>query len=100
MTLRIDRRYRGVGRIARASGTENVATHRRVLSMLDGLFNIGRLDLLKDMLNGTRSFLEVLYLYERGQLHKLPTAETSANLSDALWSFTARASPGRRTNRT
>lgn len=86
-SLRIDRRYQGVGRIARASGTENVATHRRILSMLDGLYNIGRLDLLKDMQVGTRTFLEVLYFYERGQLQKLPTAESSGNLSDALWAF-------------
>ena len=99
-SLRIDRRYRGVGRIARASGTENVATHRRILSMLDGLFNIGRLDLLKDMMTGARTFLEVLYLYERGQLHKLPTADTSANLSDALWSFhrTSESGPSHKSN--
>ena len=86
-TLRIDRRYRGVGRIARSSGTDHPATHRRVLGMLEGLHSIGRLDLMADIRDGVRSGLEVLYFYERQQLDRLPTKETAGDLATALWNF-------------
>ena len=63
---------RGVGRIARSVGTDSPATHRRILGMFDGLHAIGRLDLLKDILDGDQTPLVVLHFYERGQRDRLP----------------------------
>lgn len=83
----IDRKFTGVGRIARASGTDNAATFKRINAMLTGLSTIGRLDVLAGIRDGVWTALEVLYLYERGQLDKLPKQDTAAGLLDAFTAF-------------
>lgn len=84
---RIDRVIAGVGRIALSSGTDHTGTFRRINAMITGLAKIGRLDVLKGIKDGVYTPLVVLYHYERGQLDKLPTAETSAGLLAALRHF-------------
>lgn len=84
---RIDRIFAGVGRVAIASGTDHVPTFRRINAMLTGLFKIGRLDVLAMIRDGVHAPLVVLHFYERGQLDKLPTAETAAGLSVSFRTF-------------
>lgn len=84
---RIDRIFAGVGRIAIASGTDHVPTFRRINAMLTGLFKIGRLDVLAMIRDGDHAPLVVLHFYERGQLDKLPTAETAAGLAASFRAF-------------
>lgn len=86
-SYRIDRTFAGVGRIALSSGTDHPATFRRLNAMLTGLAKVGRIDVLAGIRDGTYAPLVVLHYYERGQLDKLPTAETSAGLLPALRHF-------------
>lgn len=84
---RIDRVFAGVGRIALSSGTDHAPTFRRINAMLTGLYKIGKLDVLAGIRDGAWAPLVVLHLYERGQLEKLPTPETSAGLAAAFRAF-------------
>jgi integrase len=84
---RIDRIFAGVGRVAISSGTDHAPTFRRINAMLTGLYKIGRLDVLKGIRDGAWTPLVVLNFYERGQLDRLPTAETAASLATAFRTF-------------
>ena len=75
-TLMIDRRYRGVGRIHRASGTKVVAVKKKIERMMAALHGDGRLDILRGLRDGKLAFLQVLDAYQRKALHQLPTGET------------------------
>lgn len=86
-SLRLDREFMGVGRIARSSGTDHLATFKRINAMLTGLYAIGRIDVLAGIRDGDHAPLVVLHLYERGQIDKLPNAATAAGLVPALLEF-------------
>lgn len=86
-SYRIDRTFIGVGRIAIASGTDHAGTFGRINAMLTGLSKVGRLDILIGIRDGVYAPLVVLHYYERGQLDKLPSAESSAALLPALRHF-------------
>jgi integrase len=86
-SYRIDKIFAGVGRIAISSGTDHRPTFARIIAMLTGLSKIGRLDVLAGIRDGAHAPLVVLHLYERGQLDKLPSAETAAGLVPALKKF-------------
>lgn len=75
-TLMIDRRYRGVGRIKRASGTKVPAVKRKIERMLKTLHEDGRLDILRHIRDGQLSFLEVLDAFQRRRLDQLPVGDT------------------------
>lgn len=79
-TLVIDRRFRGVGRIKRASGTKVPAMKRRLERMLESLYSEGRLDLLRLIRDGNLTLLEVHDAYQRKALAQLPTGQTVAPL--------------------
>jgi hypothetical protein len=64
--------------------------------MLYALFQLGDLDTLRAIKDGTFKPLVVLHAYERGQLAKL-TPEGSARLVDALWKFHETHEAGRPT---
>lgn len=89
-SYRIDRVFKGVGRIAIASGTSHAGTFGRISAMLTGLHKTGRLDLLAAIRDLVHAPLVVLNYYERGQLEKLPSAATAAPLIAALWAFQER----------
>jgi len=78
----IDRVVPGVGRIKRASGTTDRATYKRLVSMVDTLKAKGRLDLLEGMRDGLVTPLQLWGAFRRGDLDRLPSAETVA----PLWS--------------
>jgi integrase len=83
---RIDLTFTGVGRVAVYSGTSHARTFARIKAMLYALYQLGDLDTLRAIKDGTFKPLVVLHAYERGQLAKL-TRQGSASLVDALWKF-------------
>lgn len=84
MTVYLDRRFRGVGRIKRAAGTDHKPTIRRLNEMLTGLFDRGRLDVLRSIQKGEYTPLQVWAFYSLGELHKLPTAATMGELEASM----------------
>jgi integrase len=90
-TLIIDRRYHGVGRIKRASGTNEAKVFRKILDMLDEIAGAGRTDVLRDIRDGILHPLEVWNAYRQHGVHRLPTAERLRPLQSAVeeWLKTA-----------
>lgn len=80
-TLRIDRHFAGVGRIARATGVTTVAQRDRINRMLDVLFQDGRLDILRALRDGALEFLQVYDAYRRRALHELPVGDAAKPLA-------------------
>src|SRR5690242_6717395 len=87
VTLTIDRRIRGVGRVKLASGTNHAPTFRRLNEMLDGLVSRGRLDIVKAIKVHQLTPLQVYAAYRVNELDRLPTAEMLVPLQDALNAF-------------
>lgn len=83
-TLVIDRRFRGVGRIKKATGTKIPAVKKKLEKMLDTLYAEGRLELMRLIRDGTLSLLEVHDAYQRKALEQLPTGLTIAPLVAAM----------------
>jgi len=83
-SLILDRRFRQVGRIKRASGTNHKPTFRRINEMLTGLFERGRLDLLRSVQDGTLTPMQVYDAYRLNELHRLPTAAMMAPLKETM----------------
>jgi integrase len=92
-TLMIDRRYRGVGRIKRASGTKIPAVKKKIERMLEVLHGQGRLDILRALRDVRIDFLEVLDAYQRNALDTLPVGAALAPLAKAFedWMNSLRA---------
>lgn len=80
MTVYLDRRFRGVGRIKRSAGTDHKPTIRLLDQMLTGLHERGRLDILKAIQKGEITPLQVWAYYRVNELEKLPTAQTMGQL--------------------
>jgi len=83
-TLRIDRQF-PIGRIQRMSGTAHEPTFCAINSMLDVLWETGRVDILERIqlplgVPGRLHPLEVYSLYRRQELHKLPAPPTAEEL--------------------
>ena len=87
MTLTIDRRIRGVGRIKLASGTNHAPTFRRLNEMLDGLVSRGRLDIVKAIKAHQLTPLQVYAAYRVNELDTLPTPDMLVPLANALEKF-------------
>lgn len=86
----IEKSYRGMKKpIRRASGTDNRKTFRLILAMLDNLYQLGRLDLLERIRQGTLKPLELYAKYRLGAFDRLPTADGIRNLREAAKDFVA-----------
>jgi hypothetical protein len=83
-TLVIDRSFRGVGRIKKASGTLNPKVRDKINAMLSALYEDGRLDILRAIRDGHLTMLEVRHAYQRKQLDALPTAQTVRPLAASM----------------
>lgn len=83
-TLGIDRTFRGVGRIKKATGTSNKAVQRKMSKMLTALHDDGRLDILRAIRDGDVSMLEVYDAYQRKTLAALPVGGTARSLVEAF----------------
>jgi integrase len=84
MTVYLDRRFRSVGRIKKSAGTDHKPTVRRLNEMLDGLFQRGRLDILRSIQKGEYTPLQVWEFYRLNELEKLPTAATMSPLEASM----------------
>jgi len=84
LTLIIDRTFRGVGRIKKATGTTNPVVRRKMSRMLTELYETGRLDLLRDIRDNRRTLLEVLDAHQRKALDAMATGATAETLADAM----------------
>jgi hypothetical protein len=85
-SLTIDRRFTGVGRIVRATGSQDPLVRRRMNAMLDELASPAhpRLDLLRAIKSGALSLLVVYDAYRRHALESLATPETMHRAVAAL----------------
>jgi integrase len=83
-TLIIDRSFKGVGRIKRATGSMRADVRKKQSKMLTALYEDGRLDLLRAIRDGELTLPEVHYAYQRKELDKLPTADTVKPLAVAM----------------
>ena len=80
----IDRRYKGIGRIRRASGTSNLKTYNQILSMLTEFYQTGRHKILEEIKDGVISPLQAFAHWREGRLEHLPTSETLLTLKDTF----------------
>lgn len=92
-TLPIDRRFRGVGRIHRASGTTDNRVRSKIERMLQALHEDGRLDILRAIRDGNVSFLQVLDCYRRRALAELPVGDTMPLVSVAMTAWIKDVTP-------
>ena len=81
-TYRIDRRFRGVERIAIASGTHNKMRFTAYNVMLTELYEDGRLDLLRGIRDRRITLQQV---YEARRTGQLPYLTSELVLLDNLW---------------
>jgi integrase len=97
----IDRQFRGVGRIKRATGSTDPEMFALLDAMLVTLHKSGRVDILQAVKSGALTILEVWSRYRLGELDRLPTVETMKPLKAALeeWLETADASDWHRKSR-
>jgi hypothetical protein len=83
-TLILDRQFRGVGRLKRASGTVDPKMFGLLDNMLTTLYKAGRIDLLQGIATGILTPLEVWARFRLGELDRLPTVETMKPLMESL----------------
>jgi hypothetical protein len=83
-SLIIDRVFKGVGRIKRASGTTNPAVRRKLDAMLTRLADDGNVELLRAIRDGKLSLLEVYDAFRRRALEQLPTGGTARPLAASM----------------
>ncbi len=83
-SLIIDREFKGVGRIKKATGTMRPDVRKRQSRMLTVLYEDGRLDILRAIRDGDLTLAEVHAAYQRKELDKLPTADTVKPLAVAM----------------
>lgn len=89
-TKELDRRFRKVGRIKRAWGTDHKPTIRAMEQMMDGLFARGRLDILTAIQKKEYTPLQVYDAYRTNELERLPTASTLAPLKESMEKWISR----------
>lgn len=84
VSLRIDRTFKGVGRVAVFTGTTITAVRNRMSRMLTALHEEGRLDILRSIRDGEVTILEVYSAYQRKALHELAIGNTAKNLATSM----------------
>jgi integrase len=84
ITLIIDRTFRGVGRVKKATGTTNPKVVRKLSEMLTELHEDGRLDILRAIRDGKLTLMEVYDAKRRRKLDELVTDATARPLSEAM----------------
>jgi integrase len=94
-TFVLDRQFRGVGRIKRATGTDDPKLFTLLDSMLTTLYKAGRVDILQGIHAGVLTPLEVWARFRLGELDRLPTVETMKPLKKTLEAWVEHADAGR-----
>lgn len=75
-TFVIDRRFKGIGRIRRASGTTSKETLQQIVSMLKEFYETGKHAVLREIQRGTVTPIEVFGYWREGKLDHIPSAAT------------------------
>lgn len=83
-SFRLDRRFRSIGRINRASGTTERKTFEAIDSMLGVLYQQGHWDVLKQIKTGHVLPLQALSLWRQGQIYRITNAATLRKLSPEI----------------
>jgi integrase len=86
-TLIIDRSFRGVGRVKKATGTTDPRVRRKMNRMLDDLADQGRLDLLRALRDGELTLMELHDAYQRRALDALPLGPIARPLPKTMQSW-------------
>jgi integrase len=81
-SLPIDLQFRGVGRLHLRSGTTKRQTRDAMKQMLRTLYQVGRLDVLRDLKAHHVSVMQVYEQYRQGKLNELPTGDLMRPLDD------------------
>lgn len=98
-TYVLDRQFRGVGRVRRASGTTNRRQYDALNAMLSELYQRGRLDVLSSIADGRLSPMEVWALRQMHGLEGIPKPEAAVGLEKMeRWAETFRCSDKHREN--
>jgi len=83
-TIRLDRMFKGIGRVARATGTNDKATAKAIDVMLTTLYQTARWDIVREIKDGIVTPLEVYSYYIKGELDNLPSTLTLQSISPAF----------------
>lgn len=78
----LDWRCRELGRVRRATGVHNAAMVRKLRTMMDNLYETGRIDVLRNIKNGVVTPLEVYEHWRTQTLRKVPSVATLKPISD------------------
>jgi hypothetical protein len=87
--MRIDRRFRDVGRINLASGTTDPKQRTRYERMLSDLYDQGRLDILRAIKARQVTFASTYDAYKRQALHELPVGDAMPLVADSMKAWIA-----------
>jgi integrase len=90
----LDRQFKGVGRIKRASGTDDPRMFKLLDGMVGTLYKAGRVDILQAVQRGKLTLLEVWSRYRLGELDRLPTVETMRPLKAEMEAWVENADTG------
>jgi hypothetical protein len=90
----LDRQFRGVGRIKRATGTDSKELFKLLDGMVGTLYKAGRVDVLQAIQRGKLTLLEVWSRYRLGELDRLPTVETMRPLKAEMEAWVENADTG------
>ena len=99
-TYLLDRVFPGVGRIRRASGTDNTRMLDSLNQMLSTLFSLGRLDLLAALRDGDLHPMQVWARFRKGDMARLPDAQEVVPVLDRAleWAKSYPKSPKHKAN--
>lgn len=93
-TYVLDRTIKGVGRIKRASGTNDPELAKLMDAMLKTLRKAGRLDVLRAIRDGVNTPLEVWNKFRASDIDSLPSPEGMQALEDAMTAWAKKAEAG------
>lgn len=89
-SLRVDRIYPGVGRIARSSGTMDPKRRREIVSALDSIALQGRQDLLRAVRDGALTIPDLHEAYTSGGLDGMTASGRPAEMRPACFVYVVR----------
>ena len=89
-TYLLDRRFPGIGRIRRATGTKNKVTFKAIDGMLSALWVNGRTDILGQIRDGVLHPMIVYGQYRQTGIHALPTAQDMTPILDKAFAWLER----------
>lgn len=86
-TLRIDRNFKGIGRLQKSTGVVDKQTYELISNMLTELYRTGRHSIIREIIDGSVSLGEVFGYWTEGKLEHVPSASTLKPISEVIPSF-------------